>query len=153
MREGNMAISLANLDIGGLFSGIGTLAKDIRTAITGKEPIDSNKAAEIAMKVQELESALEQARISVMVAEASSTDKWTSRARPGFMYLFYLVVTCLVLLAPFLGIFFPAQMAQFYINVASGFKAIPDIMWQTFGVGYLGYVAARQYGKVKGSDK
>lgn len=148
-----MAISLANLDIGGLFSGIGTLAKDIRTAITGKEPLDANKAAELAMQIQALESSVEQARISVMIAEASSSDKWTSRARPGFMYLFYLVVTVLVILAPFVGIFFPAQMQQFYVNVAAGFKAIPDIMWQTFGVGYLGYVAARQYGKIKGSDK
>ena len=148
-----MSISLANLDIGGLFSGIGTLAKDIRTAFTGKEPLDANKAAELAMKVQELESSVEQARISVMIAEASSTDKWTSRARPGFMYLFYIVVAMMVIFAPFMGIFFPLQMDTFYVNVAKGFKAIPDIMWQTFGVGYLGYVAARQYGKIKGSDK
>jgi len=148
-----MGISLANLDIGGVFSGIGQLAKDLRTAFTGKEPIDATRAAELALKVQELESSVEQARISVMVAEASSGDKWTSRARPGFMYLFYAVVVALVLLAPFMGIFFPAQMAQFYSNVAAGFQAIPDIMWQTFGVGYLGYVAARQYGKSRGSDK
>ncbi len=114
-----MAISLANLDVGGLFSGIGTLAKDLRTAFTGKEPIDANKAAELAMKVQELETAVEQSRISVMVAEASSQDKWTSRARPGFMYLFYLVVICLVIVAPFMGIFFPVQMQQFYPNVAN----------------------------------
>lgn len=144
-----MAISLANLDVGGLFSGIGTLAKDLRTAFTGKEPIDSNKAAELAMKVQELEAAVEQSRLSVMVAEASSADKWTSRARPGFMYLFYLVVICLVIVAPFMGIFFPVQMQQFYTNVANGFKAIPDIMWQTFGVGYLGYVGARTFEKKK----
>ena len=148
-----MAISLANLDIGGVFSGIGQLAKDLRVAFTGKEPISADKAAELALKVQELETSIEQSRISVMIAEASSTDKWTSRARPGFMYLFYAVVTMLVMFAPAVGIFFPEQMKQFYVNVAEGFKAIPDIMWQTFGVGYLGYVAARQYGKVKGSDK
>lgn len=148
-----MALSLANLDVGGLFSGIGTLAKDIRTAITGQEPLDANRAAEIALKVQELESQIESARVSVMIAEASSSDKWTSRARPGFMYLFYLVVVVLVIVAPFMGIFYPAQMQQFYVNVAAGFNALPDIMWQTFGVGYLGYVAARQYGKIKGSDK
>lgn len=148
-----MDIAGLNIDVGTVFSGLGQLAKDLRTAFTGKEPIDATKAAELALKVQELDSGIEQARISVMLAEASSSDKWTSRARPGFMYLFYLVVTVLVILAPFMGIFFPTQMAQFYTNVAAGFKAIPDIMWQTFGVGYLGYVAARQYGKVKGSDK
>lgn len=148
-----MSISLANLDIGGVFSGIGQLAKDLRVAFTGKEPISADRAAELALKVQELETSIEQSRISVMIAEASSSDKWTSRARPGFMYLFYAVVTVLVILAPFMGIFFPDQMKQFYANVAEGFEAIPDIMWQTFGVGYLGYVAARQYGKSKGTDK
>jgi hypothetical protein len=143
-------INLANLDVGGLFSGIGTLAKDIRTAITGKEPIDANKAAEIALKVQELESQVESARVSIMVAEASSTDKWTSRARPSFMYVFYVVIICLVLIAPFVGVFFPAQMELFYENVAAGFMAIPEAMWATFTVGYLGYVGAREYGKSKG---
>jgi hypothetical protein len=148
-----MGVSLANLDVGGLFSGIGSLAKDLRTAVTGKEPIDANKAAELALKIQELESNIESGRVSILVAEASSKDKWTSRARPGFMYLFYAVVICLVILAPFMGVFFPEAMKQFYVNVAAGFVAIPDIMWQTFGVGYIGYTAARQYGKVKGSDK
>lgn len=146
-------ISLANLDIGGLFSGIGTLAKDLRTAFTGKEPLDANKAAELALKVEELGNEIEKSRISVMLAEASSADKWTSRARPGFLYLFYLVVAVLVIVAPLVGVFNPNAMQQFYVNVAAGFKAIPDIMWETFGIGYLGYTAARQYGKMKGSDK
>jgi hypothetical protein len=148
-----MGVSLATVEVGGIFSGIGQLARDLRVAFTGKEPISADKAAELALKVQELEASIEQSRISVMLAEASSADKWTSRARPGFMYLFYLVVLTLVILAPFVGVFYPSQMQQFYTNVAAGFKAIPDIMWQTFGVGYLGYVAARQYGKVKGSDR
>jgi len=148
-----MSISLANLDVGGLFSGIGQLAKDLRTAFTGKEPLDANKAAELALKVQELETNIEQARVSIMVAEASSTDRWTSRARPAFMYVFYLLLLSLVLFAPFIGIFFPLQTAQFYVNVAEGFKAVPEALWWTFTTGYLGYTAARQYGKIKGSDK
>ena len=148
-----MGLSLANIDIGNAFSSLGTLAKDIRTAITGKEPLDANKAAELALKVQEMETTLETTRLSVMVAEASSADPWTSRARPSFLYLFYSVVACLVIIAPALGVFFPEGVKQFYTNVESGFKAVPDIMWQTFGIGYLGYTAARQYGKIKGSDK
>ena len=144
-----MGLSLANLDIGGLFSGVGTLAKDIRTAITGKEPISADKAAELAVKVQELESKIEEGRVSVLVAEASSPDKWTSRARPSFMYVFYAVLITLVILAPLVGVFFPEGMAQFYVNVDAGFKAVPDIMWQTFGVGYIGYAAARTWEKTK----
>jgi Protein of unknown function (DUF3154). len=67
--------------------------------------------------------------------------------------VFYVVVIVLTLIAPFCGIFFPNQMNLFYVNVAAGFKAIPESMWATFTVGYLGYTAARQYGKTKGSDK
>lgn len=148
-----MDFSGLKIDVGSAVAGLGSLAKDLRTAITGKEPLDVNKAAEIAYKVEELGAAIDKTRISIMLAEASSTDPWTSRARPGFMYVFYAVILSLVLLAPFMGIFFQAQMTQFYVNVAAGFKAIPDAMWATFTTGYLGYTAARQYGKSKGSDK
>ena len=148
-----MGLSLANIDVGNVFSSLGSFAKDLRTAITGKEPISAEKAAEISLKIQELEISIETARISVMLAEASSSDKWTSRARPSFLYLFYFVLVALVIIAPFIGIFFPIGMSQFYVNVKVGFEAIPEPMWWVFCTGYLGYTAARQYGKVKGSDK
>ena len=45
-----MGISLANIDLGSALSGAGQLFKDIRTALTGKEPIDSTKAAELTIK-------------------------------------------------------------------------------------------------------
>ena len=91
-------------------------------------------------------------QLSAIISDSQSSDPWTSRARPSFMYLFYLVLFCLVLVAPFAGIFFPLQMNNFFVNVASGFKAIPEAMWWTFTTGYLGYTAARQYGKTKGTD-
>jgi hypothetical protein len=142
-----------NIDIGNPFEGLGKLAKDLRTAITGREPIDATKAAELALKAEELEAKIETSRVSVMLAEASSMDKWTSRARPGFLYVFYFIIISLVIIAPFVGIWFPLQMAHFYVNVAEGFKAIPEALWAVFATGYLGYTAARQYGKVRGSDK
>jgi len=145
-----VAINLANIDIGSFFDGLGKLAKDLRAAITGKEPIDAEKAAEIALKVQELDAALEQARMNVMLAEASSSDKWTSRARPFYMYVFYLIVITVGVVAPFFGIFFPEHMKIFFDNVAQGFKAIPDIAWEVFCLGYLGYSGARTYEKSKG---
>jgi hypothetical protein len=30
---------------------------------------------------------------------------------------------------------------------------IPDSLWGLFGTGYLGYTAARQWGKVKGVER
>jgi hypothetical protein len=90
-----------------------------------------------------------EARMSAITAEASSADPWTSRARPTFLYVFYLIILALVLLAPVIGVFFPAQMALFFGNVAAGFKAIPDALWQTFAAGYLGYSAVRTVEKIK----
>ncbi len=148
-----MGLSVANLDLGGIFSGIGALAKDLRAAITGKEPISADKAAELALKVQELETSLEQARMNVMLAEASSQDKWTSRARPAYMYVFYLIIISLGVVAPLFGIFFPAQMKVFFDNVAMGFRAIPDIAWEVFCAGYLGYAGFRTLDKWKGAAK
>lgn len=148
-----MDIAGINLDVGSVLSGAGQLAKDLRTAITGKEPIDATKAADLALKVQELEGSIEKGRMGVIIAEAQSTDPWTSRARPSFMYVFYFVLIVLIICAPFMGIFYPDKMQLFYVNVDRGFKAIPDALWATFSVGYLGYVAARQYGKSKGNDK
>lgn len=87
------------------------------------------------------------ARMEAIMAEAQSNDPWTSRARPSFMYVFYVVILSLVLVAPILGIFFPNQMEAFFSNVGSGFSAIPEELWWTFTSGYLGYGAFRTYEK------
>src|SRR4051812_15406772 len=59
-------------------------------------------------------------RMSAILAEAQSQDAWTSRARPMFMYVFYSLLVFMVMVAPMVGIWFPAQMATFYANVAMG---------------------------------
>jgi len=94
-----------------------------------------------------------QISMSAILAEAQSSDPWTSRARPAFLWTFYLITISLVLVAPILGIAFPLEMGVFFSNVGTGFNAIPEPMWWTFTTGYLGYTAARQYGKVRGVDK
>lgn len=91
-------------------------------------------------------------RMSTIIAEAESDDPWTSRARPSFMYVFYLVIISLVIFAPTLGVFYPDQMGLFFDNVGKGFKAIPEELWWTFTSGYLGYGAYRSYDKKKRKD-
>lgn len=84
-----------------------------------------------------------------ITTEAKSNDPWTSRARPSFLYVMYLIILTAI---PFglLSVFFPDQS----IIAADGFKrwlaAIPDAMWALFGAGYLGYVGARTVDKFKG---
>ena len=143
-------ISLANVDVGGVLSGAGQLFKDIRTAITGKEPISADKAAEIVLKTTEIEAKIEETRISVMVAEASSQDKWTSRARPSFLYVCYI----LILASIPMGIVYAVNPVV-SLNIITGFKmwlsSVPDSLWALMGVGYTGYAVTRSYDKSKGT--
>lgn len=115
------------------------------------DPAAKAKAMQDMMALQQQGELKElETRMSAILAEANSSDPWTSRARPTFMYMFYLVLLILVIVAPFAGIFFQAEMKQFYINVSLGFNAIPEAMWWTFTTGFLGYAGARTYEKTKG---
>ena len=88
----------------------------------------------------------EELRYSAINAEASSTDKWTSRARPSFLYVMYALLLASI---PF-GIFYAFSPGD-AIHVAEGFKAwldaIPETMWQLFGAGYIGYSITRSADK------
>jgi hypothetical protein len=145
---GNFLSSLGSGAVGGLLGGIGTLAKDIRQAVTGE--ISADQKVIIQQKLMELEIESGKAQSAMIVAEASSTDPWTSRARPSFMYVFYFILLSMGIFVPILGVWYPEQSAIFYVNVEAGFKAIPDSLYTLFGAGYLGYVGARGYEKVKG---
>lgn len=90
-----------------------------------------------------------EARYSAITAEANSSDPWTSRARPSFLYVFYGILLSLVVLAPAIGVLNPAAMSAFFANVAAGFEAIPEALWWTFSAGYLGYTGARTFEKQK----
>jgi hypothetical protein len=93
-----------------------------------------------------------QIQIAAILAEAQSADPWTSRARPSFLYVMYAVI----LWAMPMGIIasFRPDMARDIAAGMNGYLAgIPDALWGLFGTGYLGYTAARQWGKVKGVDK
>ena len=87
-------------------------------------------------------------RMSAIRTEASSNDPWTSRARPSFMYVMYVMI-----LACFpMGIFY-ALNPEGALAVTEGVKgwltAIPEEMWWLFGAGYLGYSTARSVEKRK----
>jgi hypothetical protein len=99
---------------------------------------------------QELQTV--QTQLSAIVAEAQSADPWTSRARPSFLYVMY----ALLLWAIPMGLISAAapDMAE---RIARGMTAylrgLPEELYALFGTGYLGYTAARQWGKLKGVEK
>ena len=86
--------------------------------------------------------------MSAILEEARSQDKWTSRARPSFLYVMY----TMILAALPMGILY-AISPETASNIATGLKewlsAIPDSLYGLFGVGYLGYSGARSYDKSK----
>jgi len=145
-----MGLADINIDIGSILSGAGTLAKDLREAFTGD--ISAEKKAQITLVAQQLESEIEKAKLQVMISEASSADPWTSRARPAFMYVIYIMLLASIPM----GIVF-AVSPQTSTNIIQGFgawlKAIPPDLYALFGAGYLGYGAMRTYDKKTGAAK
>ena len=110
---------------------------------------DSERAeAKLKLATLQQQGKLEtlQTRMSAILAEANSKDPWTSRARPSFMYVMYIMI----LTAIPMGILsaFQPEIAE---RIATGMKmwldAIPESMWALFGVGYTGYAVSRTYDK------
>lgn len=135
----------------GIFSGIGGMAKDLREAFVGKE-MTPELQVEIQKKMMDLELATQNAQMSMIVAEANSADPWTSRARPSFLYIIYIILLMLFVGAV-LGIWWPNNMDIFFANVGKAFSALPEAMWATFAAGYLGYTGARMSEKKAGVSK
>lgn len=92
------------------------------------------------------------ARLSAIIAEAGSQDPWTSRARPSFLYVMY----ALLLWALPMGVlaaFRPDKALAISQGMNAYLSGIPEPLYALFGTGYLGYTAARQWGKIAGSDR
>jgi hypothetical protein len=91
-------------------------------------------------------------QLSAIVAEAQSVDPWTSRARPSFLYVMY---TLLLWSIP-MGLI-AAWRPEMAIAIGQGMTgylaAIPEPLYALFGTGYLGYTAAREWGKAKAVDR
>ena len=99
---------------------------------------------------QELE--LLRTRLSAIVAEAGSADPWTSRARPSFLYVMY----AMILWAIPMGLI-AAVDPEMALGIGNGMtaylRALPEELYALFGTGYLGYTAARTWGKARGVEK
>ncbi len=89
------------------------------------------------------------AQMSAVLAEAGSADPWTSRARPSFLYVMYVLLLWSIPMGIIAAIRPSAAEA-----IARGMNAylagIPEPLYALFGTGYLGYTVAREWGKAKG---
>jgi len=110
----------------------------------------AREAAKLQLIQQAQEGKLKEAeqQLSAIMAEAQSKDPWTSRARPTFLYVVYLLILTSIPMA--LVHAFNPELAQRLIEGFHGWlAAIPEPIITLFGVGYLGYTGARSYDKIK----
>jgi hypothetical protein len=81
-------------------------------------------------------------RMSAIIAEAKSSDPWTSRARPSFLYVMYIMILAAIPIG-ILSVFRPDAAIQIANGMKAYLGALPTELWWTFGTGYSGYTVAR----------
>jgi len=91
-------------------------------------------------------------QLSAIIAEAQSSDPWTSRARPSFLYVVYVLLLWSIPMGV-LTIFRPEAAAAFTAGFKAWMLAIPESVLTLFGVVMTGYVAGRSWEKVRGATK
>ncbi|QZD89206.1 holin family protein [Qipengyuania aurantiaca] len=130
---------------------IGPIASIIDKIIPDKEARAKAKLELLALEGTHELKAIE-ARLSAIVAEANSRDPWTSRARPSFLYVMYTVILFSLPMGV-LAAFSPQAAQDIGSGITAYLRGLPDELYALFGTGYLGYTAARQWGKAKGLER
>lgn len=128
-----MGIGIDIKGVGEILGGAGKLAKDIRTAVTGKDP---EKMAELALKAQEIEAALQTAQTEVNKVEASSASAFVAGWRPAVGWLCAAGLGYAIILKPF---------AEFIARILGYNGAFPEIngeildttLWGMLGLGVM----------------
>jgi len=147
-----MGIGAVNVDLkgilenaGSVFSGFGSLLKDIRTAITGKAPIDPAKLAELEEKSLEIEQLLMNAQTAINQIEAASPHLFVSGWRPAIGWICGLALIIQYFVFP---------IASWVLPIVGHSEIKLPIMdmsalWPLL-LGMLGLGTMRSYEKIKG---
>src|SRR5690606_1726340 len=91
-------------------------------------------------------------QLSALVAAAGAPDRGTSRGRPSCRYVLY----ALLLLARPVALTAavrPEAARDMAAGMIASLAGLPEPLYALSGTGYLGYTAARQWGKVKGVER
>ena len=130
---------------------VGPVSKLLDRIIPDPEARDRAKLELIKLQGDQEMAAIGQ-QMQAIVAEAQSADPWTSRARPSFLYVMY----AMILWALPMGLIAAAD-PKMAMGIGKGMTAylrgLPEELYALFGTGYLGYTAARTWGKVKGVER
>jgi hypothetical protein len=130
---------------------IGPIASIIDKVIPDKAARDKAKLDLLELQgTQEMQQI--QAQLSAIVAEANSRDPWTSRARPSFLYVMYVMILWALPMGV-LSAFRPETARDIATGMNAYLGGLPEPLYTLFGTGYLGYTAMRQWGKIKGVEQ
>lgn len=88
-------------------------------------------------------------QLSAIIAEANSEDPWTSRARPSFLYVMYILLLWCIPMG-ILSAFRPELAEAITTGMTTYLAKIPEPLYYLFGTGYLGYTGMRGWQKIKG---
>ena len=80
--------------------------------------------------------------------EDSSSDRFTSRARPAFLYVMYVLLLGAYPMAA-VAAASPRTADAMTRAIAAYLAAIPEPLYALFGTGYVGYTVMREWGKAK----
>lgn len=124
---GNVIAELAEGGAKGLFEGIGKMAKDLRTAITGVDPV---RRAELEAKLAELEYAALNAQAQINMEEAKSESLFVSGWRPYIGWVCGIALTVQYVVLPLLYAFDIADA------IALDFSELVTLLVGMLGFGY-----------------
>lgn len=130
---------------------IGPITSLIDKVIPDKTARDRAKLELLQLQGSQALAEIE-ARLSAIVAEANSRDPWTNRARPSFLYVMYLLLLWSLPMG-LVAAFRPDTAQAIAAGMTAYLSALPEALYALFGTGYLGYTAARQWGKIAGADR
>ena len=88
-------------------------------------------------------------QMAAVLAEAESPDPWTSRARPSFLYVMYVLLLWSIPMGIIAAVS-PATARVIAGGMNTYLAGIPEPLYALFGTGYLGYTVAREWGKAQG---
>lgn len=125
-----------------LDSLIGPIVSIIDKVIPDKAQRDKAKLELLQLQGSQ-ELAEINARLAAIIAEANSHDPWTSRARPSFLYVMYILLL-FALPMGVLAAFAPDKALAIGQGMNAYLAGLPEPLYALFGTGYLGYTAARQ---------
>lgn len=112
---------------------------------------EARAAAKLELAKEENQAAFQEIEVSIsaILAEAQSVDPWTSRARPTFLYVIYVLMLASLPMAV-VHVISPSTANGLIQGFHGWLSAIPDSYLQLFGIGYLGYTGGRTWEKIKG---